>query len=159
MPVVDHIDYTPPSPRIYLHADTVNSDVDTLDVYREIRALRRTNESHRKFDPVIVAGGNVEKIPGVSYTLPYVQLLHGCRIIPYGGVDHKIRVIRDTFTDDGLAGTGCFDRSSLSVEVDIDIDFSRVEVRIVSTGSSLTQEEHDQLMSLPTAEEILDTET
>lgn len=156
MALVASVDY--PNKRIYLSADSVAvADLDTLDVYREVRALRRTTEAHRRFRPVIVAGGNIEKIPGVSATPAYVQLLYGCRIVPHN-VSHSKRLIRDTFTDDGLAGRDCFDQTPLSesVAVDIDVDIAEVEIRIVTTGgSALTSTENAKLMSLPTAAAIL----
>lgn len=137
MAVVASVDYV--ARRIYLDASTANSNLDTLDVYREVRALRKTTEAHRKFKPIIVAGGNIPKIPGVSYTPAYTQLLYGCRIVPYSGSSHKLRLVRDTFTDDGFAGRDCFDRTSLTVEVDIDVDIAEVEIRqVVVGGSALT---------------------
>ena len=53
-------------------------------------------------------------------------------------VSHKVRLVRDTFTDDGLAGRDCFDRTPLpvSVDVDIDVDFPEVEIREVTTSGS-----------------------
>lgn len=137
MPVVVSVDYA--AKRIYLSADTVGTTLDTLDVYREVRALRRATEAHRKYYPMIIAGGNIEKIPSVSATPAYVQLLYGCRIVPYN-VSHSLRVIRDTFTDDGFAGRDCFDRTPLSpsVSVDIDVDLSEVEIRFISTGDAAT---------------------
>jgi hypothetical protein len=50
-----------------------------------------------------------------------------------------ITLIRDTFTDDGFAGRGCFDRTPLTpgVEVDIDVDIQEVEIRVVSTSSAV----------------------
>lgn len=135
MPVVASVDYV--AKRIYLSASTADANLDTLDVYREVRALRRTTAAHRNFKPMIAAGGNIPKIPGVSYTPAYVQLLHGCRIVPYNA-SHKLRLVRDTFTDDGLAGRDCFDRTPLSasVDVDIDVDFPEVEVRTVATSGN-----------------------
>lgn len=144
---VASVDYT--NKRIYLDSSTVSSDLDTLDVYREVRELRRTNEEHRKFKPMIVSGGNIQKTV-TAYTQPYVQLLYGCRLVPYN-TSHALRVVRETFTDDGFDGRDCFDRSSLSasVEVDIDYEVDKVEVRIVQTGgSALTTEEHNKLMAL-----------
>ena len=151
MPVVASVDYA--TKRIYLSADTVDADLDTLDVYREVRALRRTTEAHRQYKPMVVAGGNIEKIAGLTYTPAYVQLLYGCRIVPYN-TSHSIRLTRDTFTDDGEAGRDCFDRTPLSasVAVDIDVDVQEVEIRVVTTGgSALTAEENAKLMSLPNA--------
>lgn len=130
MAVVASVNYT--TKRIYLSAATVGVPLDTLDVYREVRARRVVNENDRKFKPMIIGGGGILKTPGV-YTQQYVQLLYGCRIVPYD-TDHSLVVVRDTFTDDGNSGAGCFDRSSVSSNVDLDIQVSPVEVREVLTG-------------------------
>lgn len=145
MPLVASVDYV--AKRIYLDASTVGASIDTLDIYREVRALRRTTETHRKFKPMIIGGGNVEKITGTSATPAYAQLLYGCRIVPYN-TSHTLKVIRDTFTDDGFAGRDCFDRTPLSptVAVDIDIDFPEIELRYVATGGVVA----------PTVEQIAD---
>ena len=135
MSTVSSVDYI--NRRIYLSAATMNTDLDTLDVYRDARALRRTTEAHRRHKPMIIQGGNIEKIPGVSSTPSYVQVLYGCRLVPYNS-SHKLRLIRDTFSDDGVAGRDCFDRSSLSpgVVVDIDVEVEKVEVRPVATSGN-----------------------
>lgn len=125
MSTVDHVDYV--NKRIYLSASTVGVPLDTLDVYRDVRALRATIDSHRKFQTMIVAGGNIQKTTS-NFTQPYVQLLHGCRIIPWDQTQSLV-VVRDTFTDDGFSGVGCFDRAALTHLVDIDIQVSPVEVR------------------------------
>jgi hypothetical protein len=115
----------------------MNTEIDTVDIYKEVRALRRTVEAHRNFKPMIIAGGNIEKIPGVSATPIYVQLLYGCRIVPYNQ-SHTLKVIRDTFTDDGVAGRDCFDRAPLSdgVTVNIDVDFPAIEIKKVTSSGN-----------------------
>lgn len=135
MALVASVDYA--ARRIYLSAATADTDLDTLAVYREVRALRRTTPAHQRYRTIIVAGGNLPKITGVSYTPAYVQLLHGCRIVPYNG-SHDLRLVRDTFTDDGLAGRDCFDRTPLSssVEVNIDVDFPEIEIRAFATSGN-----------------------
>lgn len=135
MPLVASIDYA--NRLIYLSAATMNVALDTMDVYKEVRALRRTAEGHRKFKPIIVAGGNIEKIAGQTYTPSYVQLLYGTRIIPYD-TSHRITLVRDTFTDDGFAGRDCFDRAPLTagVEVDIDVQVDKIEIVRVATGGN-----------------------
>jgi len=135
MPLVASVDY--PNKRIYLSVDTVGITLDTMDLYHEVRALRRVTEAHRNFRPMIVAGGNVEKITGQTYTQPYVQLLYGCRIVPYDAAQ-KLKVIRDTFTDDGAAGRDCFSRVGLVSLIDIDVDVQAVEVRIVNSSGGAT---------------------
>jgi hypothetical protein len=142
MAIVQSVDYV--NKRIYLSASTMNVALDTLDVYREVRELRRITDSHQCYLPMVVAGGNLEKIPGVSYTPAYVQLLYGCRIIPYNS-SHTLKLVRDTFTDDGVAGRDVFNRALLTpgVVVDIDVDVPELEIRQVniSGGTSLTSEE------------------
>ena len=131
--LVSSVDYV--ARRIYLSIATVNTDIDTLLIYKEVRTIRRQTPEHQQFKPMIIAGGNVTKIPGQSYTPIYVTLLYGCRIVPYNQ-QHKLRLIRDTFTDDGSAGRDCFDRTTLTHAVDIDVDFPEVEVREVIVGGS-----------------------
>ena len=140
MPLVASVDY--PNKRIYLSASTVDQTLDTLDVYREVRALRVTTEAHRAFLPIISAGGNIPKIPGVSYTPAYARLVAGCRIVPYDATG-MIKLVRDTFTDDGVSGRDCFDRTGLTpgVVVDIDVDIQEVEIRTVAIGSAVTEQD------------------
>ena len=148
MSLVAHVAYS--ASRIDLGVATANTTLDTLAIYREVRALRAATPAHRNFRPMITAGGNLAKIPGVSYTAAYVQLLYGCRIVPYNG-SHRLVVMRDTFTDDGLAGSDCFDRTNLSpsVVVDIDVQVNAIEIRQVATGSAaLTTEQATQLLRL-----------
>lgn len=135
MSTVASVDYI--ARRIYLSAATVGVPLDTMDVYRDVRALRRVTEPHRQFRPMIVQGGNIQKTP-TTFTAPYVQLLYGCYIVPYD-TPHSLKVIRDTFTDDGRAGVECFDRSTITANVDIDVVVDKVEVRTVNTaGASFT---------------------
>lgn len=144
MPTVASVNYT--TKRIYLSATTVGVPLDTLDVYREVRARRVSTEADRAFKMMIIGGGGIVKTPGV-FTQQYVQLLYGCRIVPYNTTQSLV-ITRDTFTDDGLSGVGCFDRSSVTANVDIDIQVSPVEVREVVTGGGsggLTGEQEDQL--------------
>lgn len=129
MTTVASVDY--PAKRIYLSAATVGVPLDLLNVYRDVRALRAVTPAHRNFQPLIVAGGNVQKT-ATTYTQPYVQLLRGCYIVPYNAAQTLV-VVREVFGDDGRYGVGCFDRSGLAHIVDIDIQVSPVEVRTVST--------------------------
>jgi hypothetical protein len=132
MPLVSSVDYS--TKRIYLSAETVNTDLDTLDVYREVRALRRIVEDHRKFSPIILAGGNLQKLPGV-FTPAYVVLTPGTYIVPFDA-PQRLKVVRDTFATDGRAGRDCFDRTTTISNIDIDVDFPEIEIREVSVGGS-----------------------
>jgi hypothetical protein len=150
MPVVSTVNYI--TKRIYLHANSVGVDFDTMDVYKEVRALRvadtQTPSPHRSFKPMIIQGGNIQKTP-TTKTAKYVQLLYGCRIVPFD-TNQLLKVIRDTFTDDGLEGRDCFDRTGLVNQVDIDYAIDKVEIVEVNTagGSSVwTEQEKDNLRS------------
>ena len=143
MATVASVDYL--ARRIYLSATTAGgAALDLLDVYRDVREFRRTTEAHRGFKPMLVAGGNVQKT-ATTFTQPYVQLLYGCRIVPYDSA-HRLTVIREVFTDDGLSGVDCFERSAVAANVDVDYQVAPVEVRLVSTSGSTG----------PTAAEIAD---
>lgn len=150
MPVVSTVNYI--TKRIYLHADSVGVDLDTMDIYKEVRALRASDEQfptpHRNFKPMIIQGGNIQKTP-TTKTAKYIQLLYGCRIVPYD-TNQSLRVVRDTFTDDGFDGRDCFDKTSLSNSVDIDYEVDKVEVVEVNTagGSTVwTEQEKDDLIA------------
>ena len=119
--LVASINYT--TKQIFLSINTINKDLDTILVYREIELLRSTTPAHQLFSPLIFLGGNEEIIPNVSFTEPYVKLAAGVRIIPYN-TPHSLRLITRTFSTDGLKGRSCFDRSSLTSIVDIDVEIS-----------------------------------
>jgi hypothetical protein len=149
MPLVATWDY--PNRRIVLDASTMNTDIDTLDVYREERAARRDTESYRKYPTMTEGLGGFVKVAGVSQFPAAFRLRLGARLVPYNA-SHSLRVTRDSFTDDGLVGRNCFDRTPLSVgvAVDIDIDFPEIEIRLVATGggSGLTQQQVRDAMKL-----------
>ena len=148
MPLVASVDYV--ARRIYLSAETVDVPLDTLAVYKEVRARRVVNEADRRFRPLITAGGNEQKITGLTYTPVFVRLDSFVRIVPFNSAQ-RLRLVRDTFAGDGVAGRDCFDRSSLTFPVDIDVDFPEIEVRVVNTSGAaggLTTGQAAQLAAL-----------
>lgn len=147
--IIQSID--PVTRRVYLHADTVGADLHPIDIYKEMRTLRRTDESLRSFDLFMGAAGNVSKGAG-SATERYVVLLDGTRIVPYD-VSQSLKVVGTIITDDGNSGRDCFDRGPLSVGTEIDIDYQppQVEVITVSTGSGLQPSEQAELSATATA--------
>lgn len=149
MATVRLVDYE--AKRIYLSVDTLGVPLDLLDVYRDVRALRASTPEHRAFRPLLVAGGNVQKTP-TTFTQPYVQLLRGAAIVPFPAAQ-QLRVVREVFGDDGRYGVECFDRSTVSgmVDIDIDMQISPVEVRIVNTAGAvagLTPQQAAQLSAV-----------
>lgn len=146
--VIDHIDGV--SRRIYLHSDTVSAGLTSFEsFYREYRTLRETVPELQCFAPFLTAEGNLPK-GGGKFTPRYIKLLHGCRIVPYN-TTHTLLVTFEIITDDEKNGIECFDRLPLSLtsKVDIDYDYKGFEIVQVATGSAMTTEEHNKLMSIP----------
>ena len=132
MPLVLTVDYE--TKKIYLGPDSAGIELDTMDIYREVRARRRLNEADRRWRPMIISGGNIVKNE-VSNTLPYVQLLHGCEIIPWD-VTQTLTLIRDTFTDDGRAGAEVFNTTGFTNVVTLVEAVDKEEIVKVSVGPS-----------------------
>lgn len=149
MALIDHIDG--PNRDIYLSAETVGASINPIDIYKEMRTLRRTDESLRVYLLFLSAKGNDSK-GGGKFTERYVVCLNGTRIIPYN-VSHTLTVTGTIITDDGQEGISCFDRSPLSGTTRVDINYvpPQVEVITVSSGSGLSTEEHNKLMGIPAA--------
>mgnify|MGYP006899561135 CR=1 FL=1 len=122
---------------IYLHADTVNNPVHPIDIYKEMRTLRRTDETLRNFDVFLAAKGNDPKGSG-KFTERYVICKNGTRIIPYD-TSHELTVTGTIITDDGQEGIACFDRNPLTASTIVDVNYvpPQVEVITVSSGSGL----------------------
>lgn len=135
MPLIDTIDG--PNRRIYLGIDSVSADVVPMDIYTEMRALRRTDENLRKYDLFLSGEGKVPK-GGGSFTERYVICLDGTRIVPYD-TSHTLVVISGIITDDGQQGIACFDRTPLSPATIVDIDYQppQVEVIEIITGGGI----------------------
>lgn len=150
MALIDYIDG--PNRRIYLAADSSSQDVHPIDIYKEMRTLRRTDESLRRYDVFLSAFGNVPKATGKA-TERYVRQNSGTRFVPYDA-DHTVKVIGTVITDAGQEGVDCFDRSLLTPGVLVDIDYQppQVEVLTISTGSGLSVAENEKLFSLSTDE-------
>lgn len=145
MPLIASIDG--PNRRIYLSADTVGADFQPMDVYKEMRTLRRTNESLRNYDVFLSASGNVSK-GGGAFTPRLVTCLQGTRIVPYD-TTQELTVIGEIITDDEQSGTACFDRTVLNASTVVDINYQppQVEIIQVSTGG-VQQTTLDQVLAI-----------
>ncbi len=113
MAVVDHVDG--PNRLIYLHADTANTSIEPVDIYKEVRALRANDESLRYFDAFLSGHGHEDK-GGGDFTDPYVKVLLGTKIIP-SDVTGFLTITGMLLSDVGTSGIDCFDTSSLSNNV------------------------------------------
>jgi len=142
-----------PNRDIYLSEETVDASIHPIDIYKELRSLRRTDESLRLFRPFLTGHGMDNKGDG-KYTERYAKLWHGARIIPFN-VSHTLTVVGVIITDDGQEGIACFDRFPLSPTVRVDINYAPQQVEViiktVSTGGALLSDERAKLMALPSA--------
>ena len=147
--------------RIYLDDTTVDREIHPIDIYRELRTLRRTNEELQKFDMFMTYKGYEKKNPeGTKRTERIAVLLNGTKIVPFKDTSHNLTIIGTLISDDGLEGRYCFDRSLLSPGVLVDIDYVPPQVEVITieivSGSGLSLEEHNKLMALPNAEATAD---
>lgn len=130
---------------IYLHADTVGVDLEPMDIYKEMRTLRRTNEELRKFDLFLSAHGKDPKGSG-KFTERYVKELKGTRIIPFD-VTQVLNVVGTIITDDGQEGIACFDRTPLTPTTRVDINYVPLQVEVIeiNTGSGITEQDKNDI--------------
>lgn len=134
------------------------------DIYKEIRALRRTDETLRVFDIPVTAEGNVDK-GGGKFTPRYAVFHNGWKVVP-DDVSHTLLITGEQITDSGGAGGACLDLSGLSASSKVIIEYapSEAEVIVIATGSGVTAQDKidiiegvwDSLIETGlTAEEIL----
>lgn len=135
--LIDHIDGA--NRLIYLSIETVNTSIHPIDIYKEMRTLRRTIEELRQYDVFLKAYGNVDKGGGKS-TERYVQTIQNTKIIPWDATQ-EITITGTIITDDGQEGIAVFDRTSLSPGVEVDINYvpPQVEIITISTGGATPQ--------------------
>ena len=140
MPVISHIDGF--NRLIYLHPDTVDSVIEPIDIYREVRTLRRLSTDLKACSNFISMEGYVNIGPG-KYTERYAILLDGTRIVPYDTTQTLEITGHKIITDDGKEGEKCFDLSYLSPSSAVSFIYTpkQVEVITVSIGSSVTPDD------------------
>lgn len=138
--MIDYIDG--PNRLIYLDSSSIDAEVHPIEIYREMRTLRRTDEELRKYDLFMAFKGADKKNPsGSKRTERYGVLLDGTLIIPYD-TSHFITVTGTIITDDGLEGVDCFKRDTLSVGTEVDINYvpKQVEIITINTSGASAQE-------------------
>lgn len=130
-----------PNRDIYLHADTVGATVNPIDIYKEMRALRKADETLRKYDVFLRAFGNVAK-GGGKFTERYVRQESGTRFIPFD-TTHQLTINGTVITDDGQEGIACFDRTPLTITTVVDINYvpPQVEIITVNSGSGVSAQD------------------
>jgi hypothetical protein len=138
MTQIASVDYS--TLRITLHVDTVTQGFNPALMQQEYRALRRTVEANRKYDPMVSFQG-LEAKGGGNFTPGQTLLRAGVRIIPHDA-DQQLDILNEILNiPDGLADRNVFDRTTVTSNVDIDPTYSPVEVREVVTGSAVTAQD------------------
>ena len=127
--------------RVYLHADTVGADVHPIDIYKEMRTLRKTTEALRNYDLFMKASGNEPK-GGGTFTERFVTLLLGTRLVPFD-TSHELTITGTLITDEGTSGIAAFDRATLSPTTVVDINYvpPQVEVVVITSSGALQPSE------------------
>lgn len=142
------VDYT--TLRISLHIDTVTQGFDPALMQKEYRALRRTVEANRKYDPMVAFQG-LESKGGGKFTQGQSLLRSSVRIIPYdtgASTSYNLDLLGETLNkSDALADRDVFDRSTVLAKVNIDPVYSPVEVREVNTGSGVQEADFVRIKS------------
>ncbi len=144
MALIDHIDG--PNRDIYLSASTLGQNIHPIDIYKEMRTLRRTNEDLRKYDVFLSAFGNVPKGGGKA-TERYVRCNSGTRIVPYD-TSHGLTIVGTIITDDGQEGISCFDRYPLSPTTIVDINYVPPQVEVITFNASQTSISEQDLTNI-----------
>ena len=126
--LIDYID--PINRRIHLSIDTMNTAWHPVELYREVRALRASDESLRAYNNFMRGAGNVDKGGGKA-TERYFTLLLGTRIVPWDAA-HIIDITGTLITDDGFEGAFCFDKSSLTPGIAVDIQYAPKQVEVIN---------------------------
>lgn len=157
MTIIASIDGTASPRLVYLHSDTVGASIHPLEIYQEIRALRRTDESLRKFDLFMTMEGNISK-GGGKFTERYA-ILKNTRIVPYD-TSHVLIITGTLITDDGFEGIFAFDKAPLSPTTAVDIAYipPQVEVIEVNTGSGVTPQDISDIADASAVEVWASTE-
>lgn len=118
--------------RVYLHADTVDASWEPVELYREYRALRRTDETLRRYDALLLMEGNIPKGGGKA-TPRYMLLLDGTRIVPFDA-SGVTTVAGEIITDDQAEP---FDFTSLTQPMVVDKQPTDAEIVYVETPSPI----------------------
>ena len=128
--MIDHID--PVNRLIYLDDSTVDSTIQPIDIYREMRELRANDVGLRKFDLFLVMRGGEKKDPdGLKRTERYLVLLNNTYIVPYD-TSHILTIDGTIISDSGLEGIRCFNRANLTDGVEVDINYAPKQVEVIT---------------------------
>ena len=156
MPVVSSWDWI--NRRIYLGV----ANYDPIDIYREHRGLRETDESVRQYAPMVRAIGGQPKGGGRRFgnalqmisdtTFPILPGLVMAKIIPLDSSGINI-MSGEVVTDNPDVDSDPFDTASLTNPPRIQ-EQPKSEIATVNVGSAVTQEDKDEIVNAVLAGEI-----
>lgn len=148
MAVIGSVD--PEAKRIYLGVG-VRAYHPVDDLYRELRALRRTDETLRPYDVPLVASGNVAK-GGGKFTPRLVTFRNGWKVVPED-VSHTLNVTGEQITDEGESGPAAIDFAPLSASSKVVVNYEPPAAEIIEreVGSGVTEQDKDDI-----ADRVLD---
>lgn len=138
--------------KIYL----AEADYDPIDIYREHRAIRETDESIRQYAPLVKAIGGLPKgggdsfgnalqtLSGVSFS--YLPGLPMAKIIPIDGSGIN-KLSGEVVTDNPDVDADPFDTSGLANPPRIQFAPNPV-IKTVATGSGLDTQQQAQLLKI-----------
>jgi len=134
--------------RAYLDISTINTNLNPIDIYKELRGLRVVDESLRQYRNFLTAFGNKSKTLTTSTERGVIENL-GFRIVPFD-IDHTLTITGTIITDDGQSNIDCFDLTGLTNTVNFVFDIKQVEVIEVNTSGStaITQQEKVDIVDL-----------
>jgi len=144
VPVIDYID--PSTRRIYLlNGITEYHPLD--DIYAEVRNLRRTDETLREYLMFVEAGGNIPKNAAGTLRTPRYAIFKNCKVVVAGDTYVSGEQLYADENGDVIGkGPDCIDHALSPYDAYIDYEPPGSEVIIISSGSGLSQEEHDYLV-------------
>lgn len=140
IPVIDYID--PDTRRIYLLPGvTEYHAID--DIYFEVRNLRRTDESLRKWESFVESGGNVQKTP-TTFTPRYLVMRTDDRaittkIVPDITVSHSLLVSGEQISDQGTSGAELIDKTLLPGGINVDVTLQPPGAEIIRLDNLLVE--------------------
>ena len=144
--VVSHLD--PIAKRIYLK-EGVREYHPVEDIYRDVRLIRRTDETLRWFDMPVQAAGNVPK-GGGKFTPRYAIFNQGWKVVPED-VTHALYVSGEQITDDGQSGPACIDTETLSEGNNVTIHYEPPAAELIRAEAeieALTKSSYQGVVSL-----------
>ena len=126
----------------YLHIDTVNNGFDAWEAVAEAKVVQQTHAANAQNYPLFLSRqgkqpkDNEDPALATKFTPRFVSVLEGWRGVPYDS-EHRLDLLVEIISDEGLSDRDVFDRSSLTNEVDIDAVYPQVEVLVINgTGGS-----------------------